>query len=117
MSGLYLPGMEMPTRCIACQLNYDSCACILTGSRFYKYNTEFDPGEERLSDCPLVPIPDHGRLVDGDKIVEGCKDKEGRYVSQFSAAIGETVEAAPTIVPADHIGDVNEMVTDKEGEG
>ena len=99
MSGIYIKDMEMPKRC-------EDCFC-------YRHNAECDyaycnissvkvlgNANARLNNCPLIPVPNHGRLVDGDKIVEGCKDKEGRYVSQFAAAVGETVESAPTIIPA-----------------
>ena len=63
MRGIYVPGMEMPKRCLACQLAYDSCSCILTGERFYKHGEDFDPAEKRLDSCPLVHVPDHGQLI------------------------------------------------------
>ena len=90
---VYIKGMAMPTRCLACQLNYDSCACILTGSRYYKHGVEFDPGEERLPDCPLVPVPPHGRLIAAFDTVKKLTD-EGYY----NAA--EIVSDMPTIIPA-----------------
>ena len=57
--------------------------------------------EFRLSDCPLVPVSDHGRLIDGDAIVRKCKDEKGGYYSYESAVIGEAVDSAPTIISAD----------------
>ena len=70
MAGIYIPGMEMPTRCLACQLSYDCCSCILTGESFYKHGGDFDPEEKRLDSCPLIHVPDHGRLIikDGEII-------------------------------------------------
>lgn len=89
---ILINGMEMPTR-------------GHTTIRIYADGTvEHEHTERKLGTA--IPVTDHGRLVDGDKIVEGCKDKEGRYISQFAAAIGETVEAAPTIIPADKEGEV-----------
>ena len=85
---VYIKGFPLPNNCGACPLRLAWCR-----ERIYMVT--------RPERCPLIPVPNHGRLVDGDKIVEGCKDKEGRYVSQFAAAVGETVESAPTIIPAD----------------
>lgn len=114
MSGIYIKGMEMPKRCLACQLNYDSCACILTGSRYYKHGVEFDPGEERLPDCPLIPVPYHGDLIERDDLISFCvRNKTDEWnkqvVTTYAKALDEfedIVQDAPTIIPAD-----------KEGEG
>lgn len=93
--------MKMPTRCIACQLNYDSVACILTGSRFYKCNTEFDPSEERLSDCPLIPIPPYSDLIERkaayDSILKGMVMTG--YQSRALDCISDFY--VPTIIPAE----------------
>lgn len=102
---ILIPGMEMPTRCITCQMNYDSCACILTGSRFYKYNTEFDPGEERLPDCPLIPVPKHGRLIEESKVLdivfEWCPDDDGSVGKDGDLReMLDEIEAIPTVIPA-----------------
>ena len=47
--------MEIPKCCDDCHLNYDQIHCIITGTQFY-YNDDFDCGEERLPDCPLIEI-------------------------------------------------------------
>ena len=101
--GVYIKNMRMPTRCIACQLNYDSCACILTGSRFYKYNTEFDPGEERLSDCPLIPVPSHGRCIDADVLADSFEPSDfwNHDAADNCFAAVRIVHSAPTIIPAE----------------
>jgi len=114
MSGIYIPGMEMPTRCIACQLNYDSCACILTGTRFYKHGVDFDPGEEKLPDCPLIPVPDHGRLIDADALTAHFKEIADIEWNKKAAPLSWTyafedvmddIANAPTIIPADKEGE------------
>lgn len=111
-----IKGMKMPTRCIACQLNYDSVACILTGSRFYKCNTEFDPGEERLSDCPLVSVPPHGKLIDADKLVDSFEPSDfwNSDAEDNCFAAVRIVHSAPTIIPADD-KDIN-VLGKEEGE-
>lgn len=94
MSGVYIPGAAMPESCNLCFAEFDG-DCLLNHDIICTCSPV-----TRSADCPLVPVPDHGRLVDGDKIVKGCKDKDGRYISQFAAVVGEAVEAAPTVIPA-----------------
>ena len=120
MSGLYLSGMEMPTRCLACQLAYDSCSCILTGEGFYKHGEDFDPGEKRLDNCPLLPVPDHGRLIDADAdpseyvTVWDCECSE--FGRQTVMAVDDLMYL-PTIIPADHFADVGNMADKETSDG
>ena len=87
-------GMEMPTRC-------EDCFC-------YRHNAEYDyaycnissvnvrgHGNARLVGCPLVPVPDHGRLIDADALCDGL-------VSNHPVVIH--AKCAPTIIPADKDG-------------
>lgn len=106
MSGVYIKGMEMPKICLACQLAYDSCSCILTGERFYKHGEDFDPGEKRLANCPLIPVPEHGRLIDADDValqIDEWMDSVGTVMighgmSYYGELLG-CIEDAPTIIP------------------
>lgn len=63
--------MEIPKCCDDCYLNYDQIHCIITGTQFY-YNSDFDCGEERLPDCPLIEIlPEHhGDLIDRNYLIK-----------------------------------------------
>ena len=64
MSGIYIPNMEMPTTC------YDNCPCqSLHWCNVLKEITEPMTGK-RIDNCPLIPVPDHGRLIikDGEII-------------------------------------------------
>lgn len=94
MSGIYIPGMEMPIRCGGCpcaDLEYYDCN-LMPGTRI-----EF---EKRLPNCPLIPVPPHGRLIDADAL---------RYWSDDSAMIAfdyvtrSQINAAPTIIPAEEV--------------
>lgn len=53
--------------------------------------------------CPIIAVlPEgHGRLIDADVIYKKCTDEKGCYFSQPAAFIGEAVDGAPTIVPAE----------------
>ena len=48
--------MNMPRCCSECELCYDMIACIVTWKHFYRGNTPPDTDNERLPDCPLIPI-------------------------------------------------------------
>ena len=107
----------MPTRC-------EDCFC-------YRHNAEYDyaycnissvnvrgHGNARLVSCPLVPVPDHGRLIDADALtdaleltdwyhqgenknmVHGANSAEHQawYKAQDVYAV---VDAAPTIIQTD----------------
>ena len=69
MSGIYIKGMEMPKRC-------EDCFC-------YRHNAQYDyaycnissvnvrgNGNARLNNCPLVAVPDHGGLVDANRLID-----------------------------------------------
>ena len=72
MMGVFIKGMEMPTNCQDCPLNYDQMACIVTGTRWWSDTIVlmgFDSEKERLYDCPLTEVKEpHGRLIDADKL-------------------------------------------------
>jgi len=107
MSGLYIPGMEMPTRCYNCKID---CGLV---SHIDRNIHPF----WRSEDCPLVPVPEHGRLGDLDAAVEKLKRlrefhaDDSRSAPFIVAGINQCIDIlsgreAPTIIPAD-----------KEGEG
>ena len=95
---VYIPGMEMPTSCAACPCSYDN-QCAVTN----QYPTYEEWYESKPTWCPLVPVPDHGRLIDADalcdKLEKAMKIKpylEGAFNAAISFAL-----TAPTIIPAD----------------
>ena len=54
---VYIKGMEMPESCIFCPaMNGDWSICKLTGRNINLAT--------RQTDCPLIPVPDHWRLID-----------------------------------------------------
>ena len=65
--GIYIEGMKMPKSCGYCPLRHearDGDECYLGASL-----TEY---QKRPDDCPLVPVPEHGNLIDAGKLVELC---------------------------------------------
>lgn len=79
MSDILIKGMEMPYNCGHCFLRRGECK-----ERIYMPN--------RPSNCPLIPVPDHGDLIDRDMVLEKAWDVE---------TFVDAVKCAPTIIPAD----------------
>ena len=53
----------------------------------------------RLDDCPLVPVPPHGRLGDLDKLADNMRSATAGM--EHRAIIMHEIRRAPTIIPAD----------------
>ena len=53
----------------------------------------------RLKNCPLVPIPPHGRLIDADALGEFPYNMD--FCDGYEA--DEWVRNAPTIIPAEGV--------------
>lgn len=126
MSGIYIPGMEMPTRCFACPLCDTDCCGISKGPYIEYREVDIEVANNGRPDwCPLVPVPDHGRLIDADAFIkqkteqmcENCDRrrgmKDGKLTKRFVYAIGgapcracdtgdmlDYVDDFPTIIPA-----------------
>ena len=99
--GVYIKGMEMPSKCVECRLatktDFDSCPfCDVTMRDLSKDEWWY----ERPQDCPLVPVPPHGRLGDLDAIRADIDEKRpGRsYEDAWALTV---IDTAPTIIPAE----------------
>ena len=112
---VYIKGMEMPTSCYLCPCNKDdgfgffTCGVTHSECDFIRLPT----------DCPLVPVPPHGRLIDADVLRQSIKEsiaechkwanevEGGEMYARVSQSMGTFVEcslrvkAAPTIIPAE----------------
>ena len=70
-------GMEMPSCCSECELNYDSLGCSAIRSDGAFDRPGFDMDTERLPNCPLRPLPEkHGRLIDADDYAAEMKERQ-----------------------------------------
>ncbi len=100
-------GMEMPKNCDECPYSswsnfYQIYICnatrkhelVLFDRKQVKSTNTMRSG--RADNCPLVPIPPHGRLIDADalKIMMPTIGDEYLYAR-------EMIEEAPTIIPAE----------------
>ena len=89
MADILIKNMEMPKRCTGC---FNS-KCLL----FFEHT---DPNNSRHPNCPLVALPEHGDLIDRDKLY---KDTEGIGDYCYDPSFGELCDAlcdAPVIVEA-----------------
>ena len=105
MSGIYIPGMEMPKSCWDCFACHDGW-CII--------NQKIEGHRTVTHSCPLIAVPDHGRLIDADVLVSHCKEMEqiewNNKTAPYSWAyayesLEDDIDNAKTIIPADKDGD------------
>ena len=104
---VYIHNMEMPDKCGHCRFA-NAFDCTVTGSFISTHSI-------RQPDCPLVPVPEHGDLIDRvefrremDKNYPFDKFTQSKHGEADNAkrTIIQMLANAPTIIPAD-----------KEGEG
>lgn len=109
--GVYIKGMEMPMSCRQCSLYlqsmdsernvYENCAVT---AKSYNWGLTTRP-----SDCPLVPVPQHGRLGDLDKLEQVFVDIDNAPYSGFDGSepfysaedAAQIIRLSPTIIQAE----------------
>ena len=79
MSGIYIKGMEMPINCMTCPCA-DNAGCAITGAIISSKAMAYG----RTDDCPLVPVPDHGRLVDADALDINRREEQARHYYELN---------------------------------
>ena len=95
-----IKGMEMPTSCRECSLYlqsmdsernvYENCAVT---AKSYNWGLTTRP-----SDCPLIHVPPHGRLIDADALLQRAIP-HGWSTPKWVSDI--VIEDAPTIIEAE----------------
>ena len=97
--GIYLPNMETPKDCLKCPFCLFADGywkCLVDGS-----HADFG-GTCRPSLCPLVPVPEHGRLIDADALDDLLMNlADNEYTPKVFASWLSYEENAPTIIEAD----------------
>ena len=91
---ILIKGMEMPKSCAECPVNMNIC------KRGYKYLlAHMELYDQRADDCPLFPVPPHGRLIDADEAIGHLFIGEQCLYSWDE--IEEAIDATETIIPAE----------------
>ena len=97
--GVYIRGMEMPQNCAECffhkvfpttGVGINQLYCALCGINIVKLS-------DAQPDCPLVPVPPHGDLIDRDPFIDFIKTHWDSYDQWFV----DQLEARPTIIEAE----------------
>lgn len=99
--GVYIPNMEMPTSCADCPIGDSLCCSLMPGvPALWKEYTLAISTNRRHEDCPLVPVPPHGDLIERDAAYDKIAEQEGgNYVDMD--AVGMGLNETPVIIPAE----------------
>lgn len=101
---ILIKGMEMPKNCHSCPMCF--MRFCQAGDRELS-ERETRPNAKRPEDCPLVPVPPHGRLGDLDALINKIgenvdKAKDRSYDWWYACTVAyDFALAAPTIIPAE----------------
>ena len=87
--------MEMPDKCGHCRFA-TAFECEVTKNFITTFNV-------RQSDCPLVPVPPHGRLIDADALVDSFDPSDfwNPDAEDNCFAAIHVVNCAPTVIEAE----------------
>lgn len=95
---VYIPGMKMPQR--------DEVITIYPDGTAHRHHLRL---RLHISESKAVPVPEHGRLIDADKLGKpGTIEEDTLWRGRIETEVylASTIYNAPTVIPAD-----------KEGEG
>ena len=96
MSGVYIPGFKKPTSKEQCKFfdyapfRADYCALFNTC--------------KGADSCPLIAVPDHGRLIDADELLTHARPIEN-FPSKTEVVVYGVIACSPTIIPAESEGE------------
>ena len=85
----------MPRACVFCEL-YDGDLYWCRGA---KKEVPYSPEDNRAEFCPLVSVPEHGRLIDADELKTAFPCGE----SVRTECVRATIDHAPTVIQTDEM--------------
>lgn len=94
---ILIRGMEMPKNCGECPFIFTSW-----GIEYYCHLAESSTsaeyvGREKMTNCPLIELPPHGRLIDADELAN--KTFYGKTSAPYITY--RTFMNAPTVIEAE----------------
>ena len=100
-----ITGMEMPKGCATCPYcdrawNKPKCKAKSMQGRFMEQRLNLDRTRQKW--CPLVPIPEHGRLIDADALrIDYFVPSSTTIMPSYHYVSKAQIDNAPTIIPAE----------------
>lgn len=109
---ILIKGMEMPQGCYNCPLQHRGFNGSETVHYCYVIEREVSDDGETDTDCPLVEVPPHGRLIDEDALISTLlkffdeRKKEQMYTGSRGAFVTWNdaiyyIKSAPIIIEAE----------------
>lgn len=92
---ILIKGMEMPRSCAECYVAWERCHRTV---EWYKNNPQYY--DIRHEDCPLVPVPPHGDLIDAQEQMRLMQSYEYDTYEDYRRAF-DVLDNAPTIIEAE----------------
>ena len=97
---ILIKGMKMPKNCDVCFM-HDSCEYSM-------------PVGKRLSECPLIELPPHGRLIDADELIAKQQEDADLFINPYTlmekSRRDEALNAVANIVNAPTILEAEEEI-------
>lgn len=92
-----ITGLDMPKSCVGCIFEYGDVCYV---------NLKTSPKGRVTQSCPLIPIPDHGDLVDRDELMMKMWEASAyapNHCSWVNARVvfAKDIEDAPVVIPAE----------------
>lgn len=95
---ILIQGMEMPKNCGECPFIFTSW-----GIEYYCHLAESSTsaeyvGREKMTNCPLIELPPHGRLIDADKLKSRLVlDNDSNELQRISVDILKWIDIQETV--------------------
>lgn len=104
-----IKGLKMPKNCMECPFKgFDRAkgkGNICTIDEEISLHAVLDGLDVKflkMGDCPLIELPDHGDLIDRDKVREKAhKLPNGYNHGYFHKCVDELFDYAPVVIPAE----------------
>ena len=93
--GVYIKGINKPTSCYICLYEMDGYCCLLGK------DLDHDIYIGRSSDCPIVEIKPHGRLIDADVLMEKAFRYQIHGKPTLKVVLASALRDAPTIIESE----------------
>ena len=89
--GVYIKGLKMPKSCLLCAFGNEFGECCV--------NMEIEDESEMTHSCPLIPVPDHGDLVDADEVMKTASEMAEYWETDYE--MPRILQNVHVIIPAE----------------